>query len=33
MILDISGAVFLTFPGFKKSQIFGLAIAGRKVFP
>ena len=31
-LLDISGAVFLTFRGFqkkKKRQIFGLAIAGR----
>ena len=30
MVLDISGADFLTFRGFKKKrQIFGLAIAGR----
>ena len=29
MVLDISGAVFYTFRGFQKSQIFGLAIAGR----
>ena len=29
MVLDFSGAVFFTFRGFQKSQIFGLAIAGR----
>ena len=29
MVLDISRAVFCTFLGFQKSQILGLAIAGR----
>ena len=29
MVIDISGAVFFTFRGFKKRQMFGLAIAGR----
>ena len=29
MVLDISGAVFLTFRGFQKRQIFGLAIVAR----